>query len=74
MSSLPPHRKSTSQIYESYPNPGCRAVGIPGIDNYAQCVSESASICPNSLYFGKMFLCRHSSCLAIVQRTENKSV
>jgi hypothetical protein len=69
-----PDQLHTSESRDEFPNNNCRAVQIPAIANFAYCVSETPNVCPHSLYFGRMYLCRHASCQAIVARTESQSI
>jgi len=57
-----------------FPNSSCRAIPIPSITSFAYCVSDAPNICPHSMHFGNMFICRHASCQAIVKQTANQSI
>lgn len=69
-----PSPSPTGRTPDEFPNPSCRAVQIPSIANFAYCMSEMPNICPHSLYFGKLFLCRHADCLVIAKRTQKESI
>jgi len=66
------HRAGREPV--EFPNNDCRAIHIPSITSFAYCVSDTPNICPHSLHFGNMYICRHASCQVIVERTANQSI